>query len=406
MRAFFSSTLLLGTASVIHALRVIILSLLLANREFGAVSTILLISTLFAEFGSLGFSQLVYNQRLYSPGRISRASVIVGRFLLTGLSIIITMAVVTAVVISAAGTFHFWTLLPTLICAAANVMILASCRASNNKLTHPTAYFLKSLMVLIDIAVLGSGHFSIDTIMLWGEIVATPVLLLYAMRSGILRLRWSFFRRVPGLFAAQKNIAFWAVMSSMTALLFLNQERIAGVFFLTLEQVGLITKIVLIKVIGGQSAFILGTYFHRHIVGARQEERERTFSVIRRYERYAYAILALLCLAMIVPVQIAYQALYGIELSYLVAVAAMVLGIVFFFNPFAILLQASGRFSTIARYNATAVGLFMVLAMLSIDGRYIVISSAATSLVWYIMVRRAAYQTLEAGLRTPRNPRA
>ncbi|MDI1325518.1 MAG: hypothetical protein PSV23_01840 [Brevundimonas sp.] len=394
MKTFFSSTLLLGTASVVHAMRVIILSLLLGNREFGTVSTILLISTLFAEFGSLGFSQLVYNQGLYTPRIISRASVNVSRFLLTGLSIVSTMAVMTALVISTAGLFHFWTLFPTLICAAANVMILASCRASNNKFTHPAAYFLKSLIVLIDIAVLGSGHFAIDTIMLWGEILATPVLLFYAMRSGILRPRWSVLRKLPSLVAAHRNVAFWAIMSSMTALLFLNQERIAGGSFLTLEQMGIITKIILIKIIGGQSAFILGTYFHRHIVGSGQAGRVRSFAIIRRYEFWAYSAVALICLAMTIPVQWAYKAFYDIELTYAVAISAMVLGIVFFFNPFAILLQASGKFGTIARYNAVAVTLFMILAIFSVDSSYVVITSAATSLLWYILVRRAAYRLL------------
>lgn len=394
MRAFLSSTLLLGAGSFIHALRVIILSFLLGNRDLGAVSTILLISTLFAEFGSLGFSQLVYNQRLYTPGVISRASVNVSRFLLTGLSIISAMALVTALAISVAGPFHFWTLFMTLICAAANVMILAACRASNNKFTHPTGYFLKSLIVLVDIAVLGSGHFAIETIILWGEILATPVLLFYAWRSGIIRPRWSVFRKAPGLVAAHRGLAFWAVMSSMSALLFLNQERMAGAFFLTLEQMGVITKIILIKIIGGQSAFIFGTYFHRHIVGSDQAGRARSFAMIRRYEFYVYPGLAALCLVMTIPVQLAYQAFYGIELGFAVTISAMVLAIVFFFNPYAILLQASGRFGTIARCNAIAVALFLALAMFSFDSAYVVIASAATSFLWYVLVRCAAYRLL------------
>lgn len=392
MRAFLSSTFLLGAGSVIHALRVIILSFLLGNRDFGAVSTILLISTLFAEFGSLGFSQLVYNQRLYTPGVANRASVNVSRFLMTGLSIISTMAILTALAISGTGSFHFGTLFLTLICAAANVMILATCRASNNKFTHPVGYFLKSLIVLVDIAVLGTGHIDIASIMLWGEILATPALLFYAWRSGVLRLRWSIFRKAPGLVARHRNIAFWAVMSSMSALLFLNQERMAGAFFLTLEQMGVITKIILIKIIGGQSAFIFGTHFHRHIVGSDQDGWVRTFALVRRYEFFVYPALALGCLVMMIPVQMAYQAFYGIELGYAVAIAAMILAIVFFFNPFAILLQASGHFGTIARTNAIAVTLFLALAIFSFDSSYVVIASAATSLLWYVLVRRAAYR--------------
>ncbi|HWW55888.1 MAG TPA: hypothetical protein VN047_03245 [Sphingopyxis sp.] len=393
-RALFGSILLLGAGSFIHALRVIILSFLLGNHNFGAVSTILLISTLFAEFGTLGFSQLIYNQRLFTPRVISRASVNVSRFLLTGLLIISVMAVVTALVISLAGPFHFWTLFVTLICAAANTMILASCRASNNKFTHPTAFFLKSLVVLVDVAVLGSGHFHVESIILWGEVLATPVLFVYALRHGIIQPRWSVLRKVPGIVTIHWRVAFWAVMSSMSALLFLNQERMAGAFFLTLAQMGVITKIILIKIIGGQSAFIFGTYFHRHVVGSDHAGRVQTFAVVRRYELYVYPALAVLCLLMTIPVQMAYRAFYGIELSFAVAIAAMILAIVFFFNPFAILLQASGRFGTIARYNALVVALFFALALFSFDSSYVVIASAATSSLWYVLVRRAAYRLL------------
>lgn len=396
MRTLLNSTLLLGAGSFIHALRVIILSFLLDNRDFGAVSTILLICTLFAAFGSLGFSQLIYNQRLYTPGVVSRASVNVSRFLLAGLSIISAMAVVTALAISVVGPFHFGTLFTTLICAAANMMFLSAFRSSSNKYTHPNAYFLKSLVVLVDIAVLGSGAFAIETIMLWGEILATPVLLFYALQNGIIRPRWSVFRKVPGLVAAHRDLAFWAVISSMLALVFLNQERMAGAFFLTLEQMGIITKIILIKIIGGQSAFIFGTYFHRYIVGSDQEGRVRIFAVIRRYESFIYLALALACLLMMIPVQMAYQTFYDIELGYAVTIAAMLLGIIFFFNPFSIVLQASGRFGTTARINAIAVALFFTLAIFRFDSAYIVIVSAVTSLLWYVLVRREAYQLLES----------
>ena len=64
------------------------------------------------------------------------------------------------------------------------------------------------------------------------------------------------------------------------------------------------------------------------------------------------------------------------------------------FNPFAILLQASGRFGTIARYNALVVTLFFSLALFSSDSSYIVVASATASLLWYVIVRRAAYRLL------------
>ena len=106
MRNFFSSTLLLAMATVIHALRIIILSFLLGNREFGAVSTILLIGTLFTEFGALGFSQLIYNQPLFHPGRVSRQSRRVGLFFLTGLALLLASAAALAAIASAISVFE------------------------------------------------------------------------------------------------------------------------------------------------------------------------------------------------------------------------------------------------------------------------------------------------------------
>jgi O-antigen/teichoic acid export membrane protein len=394
MRGLLSSSFLLGVGSLIHAMRVIILSFLLGNRDFGAVSTLLLIATLFGEFGSLGFSQLVYNQRLFRPGIIDRALVNVSRFLIAGLSIIAAMALITAIAISSVGTFHFGALLLTLVCAAANVMILAACRASSSKFTHPLGYFLKSLIVLVDIAILGAGHFNIETMVLWGEVLATPVLLAYAWRVGMFRLRWSHFQSVLGLLAQHRYAAFWAVLSSMSALIFFNQERIAGALFLTLEEMGVIAKIILIKLIGAQLAFVLGTHFHRHIVGSDLPKRKQTFDMFRRYEFQAYLALALLCAIATIPVQIAYQWVYNIELTYAAAISAIVLGVVFFFNPYAILLQATGRFSAITRCNMIEVILFVVLTTTGLSSLDTVVASAIMSLFWYVLIRHTAVRTL------------
>lgn len=394
MKAFLSSTLLLGIGSVIHALRVIVLSFLLGNADFGAVSTVLLISTLFAEFGPLGFSQLIYNQRLYTPGLVTRASVNVSRFLATGLAILVPLAIVISLAVALASPFHFVTLLATLVCAGANVMILAACRAARSKFTHAVGYAIKSVIVLADIAVLGSGLLPTEYILLVGEILATPVLLVYAWRSGVFPFRRSILAKVPEVVRANKRIAFWALASSMSALLFLNQERMAGALFFTLEEMGVITKIILIKIIGAQSAFLFGTYFHRHVVGCDPQERARTFAQIRKYEPYAYAALAALCLLMTIPVQEAYALLYDIELSPQTALSVLVLGIVFFFNPFAILLQASGRFGIVARCNAIAIGLFALIVLFGTSSAFVIVASAIASLVWYGLIRYAAVKLL------------
>lgn len=385
-----SLTLLLGAGSFIHAMRVIVLSLLLGNRDFGAVSTILLISALFAEFGSLGFSQLIYNQRLFTPGGIDRASVNVSRFLVAGLSIIVVMAVVVSLAVASLGPFQFTTLFLTLLCAATNTMLLAACRASKNKLTHPVGFFLKSIIVLIDIAILGTGHLNIESIALWGEILATPVLLIYVFRKMLIMPNLSLFRKVPGLLASNSRIAIWAVVSSMSSLIFFNQERIAGAIFLSLEQMGIITKMILIKIIAAQCAFIFGTYFHRHLIGCEMQERNDLFKKVRQYEYYIYAIVFAMCVVGSIPVQIVFGFVYGIEMDMVVTISAIVLAVIFFFNPFSILLQASGRFDLITRCNVIAVCLFLILATFRIDSAYLIIASAGASMIWYLLIRHAA----------------
>jgi O-antigen/teichoic acid export membrane protein len=390
LRSFLSSTLLLGVGSVIHALRVIVLSLLLSNYQFGAVSTVLLISTLFAEFGTLGLSQLVYNQSLYTPRVVNRNSLIISRFAMSGLFVITMMAFVVSAIISAMASFRFFALFPTLLCAATNVMVLASLRASDSKFTHPLGYAIKAIIVLTDIFVLGFGYFEVDSIMLWGEILAAPVLLIFAARSGIVRVRKSIFRHVFAHLKKHIRTASWAVLSSMSALLLLNQERLAAALFLDLEQMGIISKVVLIKIIGGQSAFIFGTYFHRHIVGSDATARAWIFAEIRRYEVYVYFILLGACAIGSVPVMLIYAAVYQIELSYVASFSAIALAIVFFFNPFAIFLQASGRFDTLTQCNAITVVLFFALASVNLDGLNIVNASAVTALMWFALIRHRA----------------
>ena len=390
MHKLVSTTLLLGTGSVIHAMRVIVLSLLLGNRDFGAVSTILLIASLFAEFGSLGFSQLIYNQRLFTPRLLNRAAVNVSRYLFAGLLIIVMMAAVTSAIIAVFTSFYVVTIFLTLFCAASNTMLLAACRASNNGFTHPIGFFLKSLIVLVDIAILGAGNLQIETIALWGEIFATPVLLAYAVRCGIVRPSRVMRRKIKALLMANRLIAVWAVMSSVSSLVFLNQERIAGALFLSLEDMGAMSKILLIKIIAAQGAFILGAPFHRHIVGLDQPARVDLFTQLRRYERYLYGALALLCALAIIPIKTVYRLAYAIDVSTAVAISAVVLAIIFAFNPFAILLQASGQFRKVSAINAITVALFLSFAVFNHDNVAIIIASAAASTIWFVLIRRDA----------------
>lgn len=390
VRGFVTFSLLLAAGTLIHAMRVIVLSLLLDNRDFGAVSMILLISTLFAEFGSLGLSQLVYNQRLFTPGVINRASVNVSRFLLAGLAIIGMMAVVAALIIAALAPFNFTTLFLTLLCAATNTMILAACRASKNKFTHPVGFFLKSIVVLIDIAILGMGNIEIASIALWGEIIATPLLLFYIFRGKLIMPKRSIARKILHLLMTNRRIATWAVISSMSSLIFFNQERIAGALFVSLEQMGVISKMILIKIIAAQCAFIFGTYFHRHLIASGGPERTVLFAKIRELEFQVYIALFVLCLVSSVPVIFAFDVIYRIEMNVLIATSVTILAVLFFFNPFAILLQCSGRFDLITRCNLVAVGLFSVAMVFFNDTTQIVVASAGASMLWYLLIRHAA----------------
>ena len=394
MHKLVSTTLLLGTGSVIHAMRVIVLSLLLDNRDFGAVSTILLIATLFAEFGSLGFSQLIYNQRLFTPGVLNRAAVNVSRYLFAGLLIIVIMAAVTGAIIAVFTSFYVITIFLTLICAASNTMLLAACRASTSGFTHPIGFFVKSLIVLVDIAILGAGDLHIDTIALWGEVLAAPVLIAYAVRCGIVRPSRVMRRKIKALLMTNRLIAVWAVMSSVSSLVFLNQERIAGALFLSLEDMGAMSKILLIKIIAAQGAFILGAPFHRHIIGSSQAARINLFTEIRRYEPYAYGVLALLCALAVMPIQTVYRLAYTIDVSTAVAISAVVLAIIFAFNPFSILLQASGQFRKVSAINAITVALFLSFALFNHDNVAIVIASATASTIWFVLIRRGAAKLL------------
>lgn len=300
------------------------------------------------------------------------------------------MSVLAASIIAISTAFHFATLFLTLLCAAANTMILAACRASKNKFTHPVGFILKSIVVLIDIAILGMGSIEIASIALWGEIVATPILLIYIFRGKLIMPKRSIARKILVLLMINRRIATWAVVSSMSSLIFFNQERIAGALFVSLEQMGVITKMILIKIIAAQCAFIFGTYFHRHLIASGQQEKVDLFAKIRKFEIQGYIILFILCIISAVPVIFAFGVMYGIEMNVVIATSVTILAVLFFFNPFAVLLQSSGRFDLITRCNCIAVGLFSTVIVFAKDTSQIVVASTGVSIIWYILIRHAA----------------
>lgn len=405
MSGFVSSSLLLAVSTIIHAGRIIILSFVLGNAEFGAVSTVLLIATIFTEFGALGFTQLIYNQSLFEPGRVSRHSRRVGMFLLTGAVLLLATATLVAAIISAISPFAFVTIFLTIFCAATNMVILSACRSSRSNFTHPIAYFIKSIIVTMDIIILGYWAPPIAQIALWGEVIAMPLLLLYAWYIGVLKFRMRTLRAVPQLFATQFKLGLLAIASSASGMLFFNQERLFGVSALTLEQMGILTKLILPKMVAAQGAFLLGVHFHRYVVGLSNAERLALFARIRRFEWIAIPVL-LLAVVLGSPVVVALNAaIYSINIGFLTGVAVIALSLVFFFNPYSIMLQATNRYSLLAYANSGAVVVFVGLtAIRGAEGSAVVLHSAVSACFWLLFVRLFAgysFGTRNAGT-TPR----
>lgn len=388
MRNFFSSTLLLAMATVIHALRIIILSFLLGNEDFGAVSTILLLATLFTEFGALGFSQLIYNQPLFNPGRVSRQSRRIGLFFLTGTGLLLASAAVVAAIASATSMFAFVTIFLTLFCASSNMMVLSACRSSGSSFTHPIAYLIKSIIVILDIVILGFFTPPLAKMALWGEVVALPILLFYAWYVGILKLRWATVREVPAIFARHFKLGLTAIASAASGMLFFNQERLFGVAALTLEQLGVLTKLLLPKMIAAQGAFLLGVHFHRMVVRMSEADRSALFARAKQYERFAVPIVMLAVAAGgYLAVQLNAR-VYGIAIDYQTGLAVTALALIFFFNPYSIMLQATNRYTSLAIANGVAVtGFIALVAIVRPRDLGVAILSALSACLWFLIVR-------------------
>lgn len=388
MRTLVSSTLLLGTATVVHALRILILSFLLGNTAFGAVSTILLMATFFNEFGALGFSQLIYNQPLFKPGRVSRQSRRIGLYFITGVSLLMVSATGVAAVAAVISEFSFAAVFLTIFCAAANMMVLSACRASRSSFTHPVAYFIKGIIVVSDIVILGFFTPPIAMMALWGEVIALPVLLLYAWRVGILKFRWTLVREIPGHLKANLSLGGSAIASAASGMVFFNQERLFGVAALTLEQLGALTKLLLPKLIAAQGAFLLGVHFHRMVVGLTEVERAGLFARVRRLEWIVLPAVALVVGAGgYIVIRLA-ALIYDIPIDYPTGVAVTVLALLFFFNPYSIMLQAANRYSALALANTVAVVAFVTLmSAAGPQGLGPIAFSAVSACLWLLTIR-------------------
>ncbi len=388
MKALFSSTLLLGTATAVHALRILILSFLLGNTAFGAVSTILLMATFFNEFGALGFQQLIYNQPLFAPGRVSRQSRRVGLYFVTGVSLLVASAVVVAAVADAVSEFSFVAVFLTIFCSAANMMVLSACRASQSSFTHPVAYFIKGVVVVSDIVILGFFTPSLPMMALWGEVIALPILLFYAWRVGVLKLRWSIVREVPGHLMGNLRLGVSAIASAASGMVFFNQERLFGVAALTLEQLGVLTKLLLPKLIAAQGAFLLGVHFHRMVVRLSEAKRLELFARVRRLEWIALPVVAIAVgIGGYIVVQLA-ALIYHIPIDYPTGIAVTVLALLFFFNPYSIMLQATNRYGALALANMVAVAAFVLLMWIGgARGPGPIAFSALSACLWLVAIR-------------------
>lgn len=395
MKNFFSSTLLLAAAAILHSLRIILLSFLLGNHEFGGVSTILLMMTLFVEFGALGFSQLVYNQPLFEPGRVTRQGRRVGLFFATAACLLLCTALMVAAVIAAISMFQFWAIFLTLFCAAMNMMTLACCRASRSNFTHPIGFFIKAVIVVIDIIILGFFTPPIEKMVFWGELVALPVLLFYAWRVGVLKLRLRIVREIPRLLLSHARLGIFSISSAASGMIFFNQERIFGVSALTLEQLGLMTKLLLPKMIAAQGAFLLGVHFHRMIVRLAPAERSALLVRVQRLEWMGLPLIVLALAAggfLAVPLN---HYVYEIDIDFITGLSVGLLALVFFFNPYSIMLQATNHFTALVIANVAAVACFAAgVIIMSPTTSQTIILSAISAALWAVIVRILASRNL------------
>ncbi len=379
-KLFFSSTFILGAAVVLHASRVIILSVVLNDHDFGVVSTILLLTTIFADFGSLGFSQMACNVRPFSGRHIQRSTYLINLYILSSIFICIVTSLSVSLIATWVGQFGFIQLVITLFAAAMNVTILSSLRSSANIHLYPSAFSLKAVIVMVDVVLLSKGNLSTTNIILWGEVLAFPVLLLIAGRAGVFPGSGKTLRRVPDHIGRNLRQGIRAIMSSFSGMLYFNIERIVALVLLPTASLGFLTKLLMPKIIASQSSFLLAVHFHRYVTSIGEIERSALLANTRRFEP---AVIAVMVPGMVLAsyiLQIAFQYIYSIEISFPLALCIALTAAIFMLNPYSIFLQATGRFVELAAASFAAATLFIcVYAVVPDEGNIIYISGLSTA---------------------------
>lgn len=391
MKGMTSATVLLAVATILHAMRVIVLSLLLHNRDFGAVSTILLITALFSEFGSVGFGQLVYNQPLFTPGRRSWRGYRVQLFMLAGMALASVLSIAVVLLIDVQAPFGLFPLWMTVWCNALNMIVLSACRASSSRFTHPVAYAIKAAIISVDIVILGVIRLPVEHMALWGEVLALPFLLVYAWRVGLLHRYPHLPRAVLGTIFKNRWLGLTAITSSATGVVFFNQDRVFGATFLTLEQMGVVTKLLLPKTIAAQGSFLFAVQFHRWVVSLDPARRDDLLGRMARADTRLLVVLVVLLLIGGWLIAWFDRIVYHITADLMTGTAVALTALMFFINPYANILQANSRFSQLARANIAAIVIFAIVAIAVRPGPAGVVTVCAISaLAWFLLVRHTA----------------
>lgn len=390
---FFSSTFILGAAVVLHASRVIILSIVLNDHDFGVVSTILLITTIFADFGSLGFAQLACNVAPFSGRHIQRSNYLINLYILSSFFICLITAIITSAILIVIGEFGFLQLSVTLFAAAMNIAILSSLRSAANVYLYPAAFGTKAVIVLIDVLLLSKGALKISSVMLWGEVLAMPALLIIAGRAGVFRGNSRIVRRVPRHIKRNLSQGIRAIMSGCSGMLYFNIERLVALMLLPTASLGFLTKLLMPKIIASQSSFLLTVHFHRYITSVGPKDRSALIDNIKRFEPWVLGAMIPGMFVATSTVIFAFSYIYGIEVILSLALGVTLTAGICLFNPYSIFLQATGRFSELAVASLASAGLFVSVYALVRDESWILYISTLSTLCFLLLTRYFSIKT-------------
>lgn len=386
-------TLLLAFAVVLHASRVIWLSFALPNEEFGAFATLLLLSVMFAEFGNWGFAQLIYNQKVYEPRCQGTELRNVSALMTAALVISSVMAVALALFVSQFTVFGFVQLLATLACSGVNLTILAACRASSSKYTYPFGYLIKASVVLVDVAVLIYVEMPIENMVLFGELLAAPLLSGYAFYLGLWKSRSRLCRHALLMFRRNIKSGLAVVVSSSTALLFFNQDRMLAATLFNLSDMGIFSKLLMPKIIGAQLGFLFSVQFHRWLIANQSTSIVSKVQLMHRMEKLIALPLVLILFVGGFTVVLFYDVAYNIEVHLFTGFLLVILACIYFANPYAVLLQASGNFKYLTLGNVLGLIAFaIVIIFIPFTPASVLSASAFSAIVWLVGVRRFVFR--------------